>query len=267
MMNLSIPHSIAVARQVPVPFSMAIFPVEKDIFISAAIASGRAWDADIVSLLLWVYTFTQGAFVDCGANIGYFSLISASLGKNVVAFEPVPRNAKLFSASITLNQWDNRITLIRSGVSNKREELAVVGNSMNQGAIALFPLFTQKAHLHVSTVIIDNVLEVWDLGKIAAVKLDVEGFEGRAVLGMKELLTAERVAFVIMEVSSRTRETAAWPIAVHLLWSLGYTARDVIDFPPENFEPIRSVISASPQNIYWAVTADDSVDWEDDKSR
>ena len=59
-----------------------------------------------------------GLVVDVGANLGWFSLLSARMGCRVLAFEPVPAIAALFMASAKLNNLSHRIALHRAVASD-----------------------------------------------------------------------------------------------------------------------------------------------------
>ena len=59
-----------------------------------------------------------GLVVDVGANLGWFSLLSARMGCRVLAFEPVPAIAALFMASAKLNNLSHRISLHRAVASD-----------------------------------------------------------------------------------------------------------------------------------------------------
>ena len=59
-----------------------------------------------------------GLVVDVGANLGWFSLLSARMGCRVLALEPVPAIAALFMASAKLNNLSHRIALHRAVASD-----------------------------------------------------------------------------------------------------------------------------------------------------
>jgi FkbM family methyltransferase len=42
-------------------------------------------------------------FLDIGANVGFYSLLAASVGARVIAFEPLPRNLKYLNRHISMN--------------------------------------------------------------------------------------------------------------------------------------------------------------------
>jgi len=127
--------------------------------------------------------------LDIGANIGYFTMLSASLvgpSGSVTAIEPNPISAKLLEASRRANSFDNVIVL---QVAAGRELGLLVlhgsyGNVMTSTApdeaLALMNSTT------VPSVRVDDVVP--RNKKIGFLKIDVEGAEYNALLGASELI-------------------------------------------------------------------------------
>ena len=82
--------------------------------------SGVLYEPDISSLFLNVIR-KGDTVVDVGANVGFFTLLSAvlvgSTGK-IIAFEPDENNYNRLNTSIMLNSFSH-ITVVRKPVSNK----------------------------------------------------------------------------------------------------------------------------------------------------
>ena len=60
---------------------------------------------------------SKHAFIDVGANLGYFTLLAASLNFTVIAFEPVSFHAKELLKSIYINGFDDHVTVYENIVS------------------------------------------------------------------------------------------------------------------------------------------------------
>jgi FkbM family methyltransferase len=72
--------------------------------------------------------------VDCGANIGMYSLAAAAAGFSVVAFEPMPTNAVRLLASIRRNDMQQRVHLATLCLSDSTGTPCSLGlNPTNQG--------------------------------------------------------------------------------------------------------------------------------------
>ena len=66
----------------------------------------------------------NGTFFDIGANMGWYSLLSARKSKNlqIHAFEPIPKTYSFLEKNIELNNFDN-ITSYNFGFSNESKDL------------------------------------------------------------------------------------------------------------------------------------------------
>ncbi|KAG2450963.1 hypothetical protein HYH02_004235 [Chlamydomonas schloesseri] len=58
-----------------------------------------------------------GLVVDVGANVGYFSMLSASYGCRVTAFEPQHAPRLMATGSMLLNRFNDRVTILPYGLS------------------------------------------------------------------------------------------------------------------------------------------------------
>lgn len=137
-----------------------------------------------------------GVFIDIGANIGYFSLLAATLvgpAGRVIAFEPNPQNCLLIRSSITSNAFSN-IELHVNAVA-EREQAFILEVDGSNGRILAAPDHhdtpgDQAApfpHCYlVQAVVLDQLLH--EIGQVDLIKLDIEGAEPRALQGMTQLL-------------------------------------------------------------------------------
>ena len=111
--------------------------------------------------------------IDVGANIGYFTLLAATLvgpKGRVFSFEPCREHFLLLEKNITRNHLSN-VKIFQQGVSDVKGRGEVVGDVVRPGdAIDLVPL--------------DDVMT----GSVNFVKIDIEGGEVRALRGMRRIL-------------------------------------------------------------------------------
>lgn len=127
--------------------------------------------------------------LDIGANIGYFTMLSASLvgpTGSVTAIEPNPESAKLLEASRRANSFEN-VSVLQVAAGRELGLLVLHGNYSNAMTSAVPD--NASAVINATTV---PCFKVDDLipreGKIDFVKIDVEGAEYNALLGASELL-------------------------------------------------------------------------------
>jgi FkbM family methyltransferase len=241
------------AHMLPTAFSIAIYSPKEDIFVSAAIADHKVWDSSVVRVLLGALQRTShGAFIDCGANIGYFTLIAASLRRRVVAFEAASASADRLAFSLEENELQHLVTLYRNGVSDATGIGYLQRHASNQGGRSISPasnasLAVTGELVHLTRV--DDVPLVFEIGPVAAVKIDVEGMEGPAILGMQTFLAKLKPAFVIVEVSGPTLKNK-WQQATDVMHGLGYKLYSIAAFPPEDHFPVANT-QAALQNAYF----------------
>jgi FkbM family methyltransferase len=134
-------------------------------------------------------------FVDVGANVGYFSLLAASRGADVIAFEPDPECCVQLDANALINGY--AIDARRLAISDEKGESTLyLAPAENRGGSSLK---TGKGpSLPVPTDTLDAQL---DGRKPTLVKIDVEGAEVRVLRGARALLSSNAPPDIICEVS------------------------------------------------------------------
>lgn len=139
------------------------------------------------------------AFLDIGANVGFFSCLAASIvGENgqVLSFEPDAYNIKLLNINTRLNGFEN-VEIFPFAVSDRKAFFSYDDSAGNSGAI--FDMEKKIPDLLSSTlvysVVLDEILESCPR-KIDVIKIDIEGAEYMAFKGMKNRLAADRPVIV-----------------------------------------------------------------------
>ena len=137
---------------------------------------------------------------DIGANIGYYTLLSARLvgtaGK-VYAFEPSPENYSLLTKSIRENKYDYA-TAVQKGVSNKVEKtwLFMDRDNFGNNTMVAGTEHASDGSIEIETTTMDAYFS--NGKKIDLIKIDVEGAEGLVIDGAKKILENPDVK-IIME--------------------------------------------------------------------
>lgn len=155
--------------------------------------------------------FVQKDFVclDIGSNVGYFSVLFASKGAKVHAFDPVRENFALLSLTCALNPnldieirncaIGDKIGSIDFYIPEQTSLARIQSNSKAKG----------EDKRTVELITIDQL----DLPRVDVVKIDVEGAEEKVIKGMlntlerckPQLLMVELVEDHLMEFSSNIR--------------------------------------------------------------
>lgn len=166
--------------------------------------------------------------VDAGANLGYFSTYSAVLGCSVKSFEPQPRLLPIIQSSWKINGVDDRTTLYNNILSeNFNEKLGIVYvESMCWGCSRVVPVGGAGSHekqfVITSTRIDKHVDE-----DVLLMKVDVEGFEVKAIQSASKIFRKHKVKNMIIEWSAKR-----WPHPIadgdrllEKLYDTGFTIR------------------------------------------
>jgi FkbM family methyltransferase len=138
--------------------------------------------------------------LDIGANIGYFTLIFARLvgGKGrVFAFEPDPENFALLKKNIEINGYKN-VVPIQKAVSNKTGTIKLFISKYNNGDHRIYDSHDGSAPIKVGVTRLDDYFRGYR-GKIDFIKMDIQGAEPGALLGMKRLLKRNKKARAFVE--------------------------------------------------------------------
>ena len=140
--------------------------------------------------------------VDIGANLGYYSLLFASHGWNVLAVEPMAYNRNALAASLCLNPTlASRITLVAAALVSPDQEsdhcvVVSPGRNAGNGRVICNHANCSKvgrgfAHCEpIRTTTLDRLLSETALTAAASApddvvvaKMDVEGFECNVLKG------------------------------------------------------------------------------------
>lgn len=140
--------------------------------------------------------------VDIGANIGYYTLLAAELvgekGK-VFAFEPEPSNYDLLLRNVEINGYKN-VTVVRKAVSNETGESSLFLSQKGFGQHSLYDSAGSGGTITVDAVSLDDFFE-GEGYPIDIIKIDIEGAEMAALLGMSRVLRKNENVKLFIELS------------------------------------------------------------------
>jgi FkbM family methyltransferase len=201
---------------------------------------------------------------DVGANLGYFTILAASLvGKtgDVHSFEPNPRLIPFLRNSIEFNLFEERVHLTNVAIAEQSGGVATLHLSTvaaSSGVSSLLPL----SHLAAGSTIEVPVLNLADycrtqqISSVRLLKVDVEGAELQVIRGAQELLRARRVELLVCEVQPNEQDPDAPKHLIEALGTFGYSPFAISE--RGELQPIRAGVVGRP-GLNLCFTAIDAV--------
>jgi len=166
----------------------------------------------------------RGVFVDVGAYVGFYSILSAKHGWRVVAFEPNPINVILLRYNIALHGVGDRVVVVdkAAGDVHGYAEFSISSSHSESSFTKYLKNELRLLNIDVEVVTIDSILGSLGIGDVEnlVMKVDVEGFGLRVLRGARRSIEKYR-PFILFEVH-RTFDEEDEIHALKMLKSLGY---------------------------------------------
>lgn len=148
--------------------------------------------------LAWVRAVTPFAraktVLDCGANVGAFTFGLAHVAAFIYAFEASPANALRLQETVALNCYQH-IQVVERAVSSESKSLVSMYEYHEGGHGNRFCMPTNEA-AGVETLCLDDFCDECEVGEVGLLKLDIEGFELKALRGARRLIERHKPAIL-----------------------------------------------------------------------
>ena len=213
--------------------------------------------------------------IDIGANVGMFSLMMASLGHKVIAFEPFSANFERLKLSIMANQFEDRIILHKLAIGSQKSEAYVMTEKNTRILQTDGIIVTNMSDPMVEETIKGNIIKNYEninfekietdlldafylTGQLQfenqsrktvhVIKIDVEGFESLVVSGGIYFFSQVKPKFIFMEINTRLwnmrKNMFGWKsISEVLIYfkDLGYCVRPVAKYAKDQSTPCAKI--------------------------
>jgi FkbM family methyltransferase len=172
-------------------------------------------------------------FVDVGANVGSYTVLAAgAAGANCVSFEPVPSSFAHLLDNVRLNNLESKVMAKNIGIGAVSRTITFTAGLDAENHVAT------AAELATSTieVPVEPLDAVVQHGPVMVLKIDVEGYETEVLNGAKELMQAEGLLAVIMELNGSGHRYGYDESEIHrrmLAWG----------FSPAHYDPLTRELS------------------------
>lgn len=171
-------------------------------------------------------------FVDIGANIGSYTILSASeVGTKTISIEPLPQTFDTLKTNIGLNKVSDNVRALNVGLG--REE-GVLKFTKSFDTVNHVATKDEKDTIDVPVEKLDNIVS---MDKPTLIKMDVEGYETEVLAGMHNTLSNPNLKAIIIELNGSGERYGydESKIHEHLL---------TLDFKPFIYAPFERKIKA-----------------------
>lgn len=180
----------------------------------------------------WFVEHVQPDWVilDCGANIGYYSILFSQLAPQgkVIAFEPTSTHAMLLA------------NLRHAGVGNVEALRMGVGQTTGRVREAVFRIWGQEPEIqNYSFTTLDDFVGARRLQRVDAIKIDVDSFDLEVLQGSARVLRQFDPCVVVELNHALSRRGRS--VALALEWMVGQGYRQTLCLEHNNYVFRRSV--------------------------
>ena len=171
--------------------------------MSEMLMNSNTWEPYVTKIFI-PYAEKSQLVLDLGANLGYYTLIAAGvLGRKgkVVAFEPTNFNFNLIKKNVEANHLNN-VVLEKKAVGDKNGKKFIYLNPENYGDNRMYVSGDVMKKETIWMTTLDQYFS--DLKtSIDLIKMDIQGYELRALQGAKVLLGKKKIKVIISELWPR----------------------------------------------------------------
>ncbi|WP_167467290.1 FkbM family methyltransferase [Buttiauxella warmboldiae] len=202
-----------------------LFHLDDDYLPSRIIADKKFYECDFLNFFSF-FNADDHLVIDVGANIGnhsiYFSLVK---NWDVIAFEPVRKNALCFSINADLNNVSEKVTLLETALG-KCEGSVLLSKSIgdNNGTFSR-DANKNNSTIKVSIMVLDDISQIKNSERsIGLIKIDVEGMEYDVLQGSVNTLKKHKPALAFECITHKD-----YTDIMNLLSPLGYFPVEVLN--------------------------------------
>ena len=149
--------------------------------------------------------------LDIGANIGWYPSLLGRYGYTILSFEAFEKNNYVAKKNYCYLNKVSNVIIITKGLSSQEKKCQYFTNLNNAGngmiicnnnnikSKSLSRLFIEDSEVELTTL--KTFMPYLSDKNIALMKIDIEGYEYKALIGGKELITKYHVPFIVLEFS------------------------------------------------------------------
>lgn len=143
--------------------------------------------------------------VNVGANVGYYCCHALSMGKSVIAFEPMPRNLRFLCKNLKANGWSG-VEIFPIALSNNIGILEIYGGDTGASLVKGWAGIPESYKTTVPCSTMDTVLNTRLAGKRVLVLVDIEGAEKWMLEGASKILGSNPKPIWLVEIATNENQ-------------------------------------------------------------
>ena len=140
-------------------------------------------------------------FIDCGANLGLYTILASKvIGSDTIAFEPHPETVKKFISQLNINNITDKVKIVSKAIGDK---ISKVNFSNNKDALRR-KIIQEKDYDEDNLMQVEMTTLDYELPNIKQdfiIKMDLEGFEFKALKGALSILQNKNLKAIIIEIN------------------------------------------------------------------
>jgi len=175
--------------------------------VGQAIIQKGVYDEHAIYYIEKILTYLQEPVcLDIGANIGNHALVMSRFSKMVYCFDPESENIDFLTKNKQANHLHN-MQVLGVGLSDENASLTFYKNGRG-GCSTFSPDLKGEGYTEemLTCRIGDEVIEEQAINHIDFIKIDIEGFEARALYGLKNSIQKSRPILMMEWNNNTTRE-------------------------------------------------------------
>jgi FkbM family methyltransferase len=213
------------------------------------------------AVLINKFLSKNGVFIDVGANMGYYSLLASKVvGKDgcIIAIEPSSRDYDRLVDNVENNDLTRLIFTYNFAVFDKASgsvDLSIAceeRSSINTaGAEFSFKSVDKIRTENVKVISIDALSKEISLSRLDVLKLDIEGYELKALQGAEQTLKKFRPVIMLGVNENSLRACGASREEVQeILKNFGYRIYKIVEVPKFALELVENLSKESEKVVF-----------------
>ena len=159
-----------------------LFPLDNATDNKMIISSKKYEDKEL-KLIKNLKKNNKSIFLDIGANMGYYSIMSSDYGfDKIYSFEPIPIMINRIQKHVEINNLKKLIKIIPFALGEQNKEVSLYQEPTNYGGSSLFQASQRTTEIKVKMITLNDFIFNNSIEIIDALKIDVEGYEDRVLM-------------------------------------------------------------------------------------